>query len=143
MSKTWKSFTTSNRDQTTTQSIHKNWETTARNCKITSWNSGWTSHSTKTNVGSHPVSLATARKSIITLEPIWLVIRIIQGYMIIRYLAIRFRIIRVFIMIISNKSSSTKLLSIFMKIIVGILAWKGLRVRLCRFRIVTRTSHYR
>ena len=42
--------------------------------------------------------------------------------MIIRYLAIRFRIIRIFIMIISNKSSSRKLLSIFMKIIVGILA---------------------
>ena len=73
-------------------------------------------------MGSHPVSLVTARKSIITLEPIWLVIRIIQGYMIIRYLAIRFRIIRIFIMIISNKSSSRKLLSIFMKIRVGILA---------------------
>ncbi len=71
-------------------------------------------------MGSHPVSLVTARKSIITLEPIWLVIRII--HMIIRYLAIRFRIIRIFIMIISNKSSSRKLLSIFMKIIVGILA---------------------
>ena len=66
------------------------------------------------------MSLGTPRLSIITLEPIWLVIRII--HMIIRYLAIRFRIIIIFIMIISNKSSSRKLLSIFMKIIVGILA---------------------
>ena len=137
MRKTWKSFTTYKRD--TTQSTHKNWG--RRNCKQTTWNSGWTSHSTKTNVGWHPVSLGTPRLSIITLEPIWLVIRII--HMIIRYLAIRFRIIRIFIMIISNKSSSRKLLSIFMKIRVGILAWKGLRVRLCRFRIVIRTSNYR
>ena len=133
MRKTWKSFTTYKGD--TTQSTHKNWG--RRNCKQTTWNSGWTSHSTKTNVGWHPVSLGTPRLSIITLEPIWLVIRIIQGFMIKRYT--RFRIIK--IIIISN--SSRRLVSIFMKIIVGILAWKGLRVRLCRFRIIIRTSNCR
>ena len=74
----------------------------------------------------HPVSLATPiiiiiKGSIIS-KLIWLVMQIIQDIMIIKYLVIRFRIIRIFIMIIHSRSSRSKSVSIFMKIIVDILA---------------------
>lgn len=77
---------------------------------------------------SRLVSLAIrskiTRKVIIILEGIWLVIWIMLGFMIIKYPVIRFKIVRIVIMIISSKSklNSLRLFNIFMKIIVGILA---------------------
>jgi len=77
---------------------------------------------------SRLVSLAIrskiTRKVIIIFKGIWLVIWNMVGFMIIKYPIFRFKIVRIVIMIISSKSkqNSLRLFSIFMKIIVGILA---------------------
>jgi len=133
----------------TTQSIHRNSVMKTWKYKTTTWNSGQTRPTTKISMVSRLVSLAIhskiTRKVVIIFKGIWLVIWNMLGFMIIKYPIFRFKIVRIVIMIISSKSkqNSLRLFSIFMKIIVGILAWEGLRLRLCKFRILIKHNNCR